>query len=155
MVVGVTMAKLNNILDDLRVLLMGGDAGTQDELCKALESKGHEVNQSKVSRLLRKVGAIKTKNEDGAVVYALPWEPAPPTLDNTISSLLVGISANEAQIIITSSPGSAQLIARILDFHREKLGILGTIAGDDTILVIPNSIHRTEECLKEIKYLLF
>ncbi len=143
-----------NLLDDLRDLLTSGQSKNQEVICNTLMTKGHDVNQSKVSRMLRKIGAIKTKNEMGQIVYALPWEPAPPTPDSLLGSLLIDISANECHVLITTSPGAAQLLARMLDFHKEKINILGTIAGDDTILVIPSSITQTQSCLKKIKSLL-
>ena len=67
------------LVDDLRRLLIEGKVATQEDVCAALESLGHPVNQSKVSRLLRKIGAVKSKNEQGQIVYRLPLEPAPPT----------------------------------------------------------------------------
>ena len=51
--------------DDLRQLLIEGKVTTQEDLCSALETIGHTINQSKISRLLRKIGAVKSKNEQG------------------------------------------------------------------------------------------
>jgi transcriptional regulator of arginine metabolism len=144
-----------SISDDLRSLLSEGKVTTQEDICLALEKLGHAVNQSKISRLLRKVGAVKSKNELGEIVYRLPMEPAPPTLDSQLSSLLIDVIANETTIIITTSPGSAQLIARILDYHKNKLDILGTIAGDDTLFVAPRQIATIDEVVKHIRELLF
>ena len=142
------------LLDDLRILLTKGKVTTQEEICSSLENLGHPINQSKVSRLLRKVGAIKTKNENGQIVYRLPQEPAPPILSDQLSSLIIDITNNETTIIVYTSPGSAQLIARVLDYHKEKLQILGTIAGDDAIFIAPKSIKTINTSIDEIRSLL-
>lgn len=141
--------------DDLRELLLEGKVATQDDICAALESLGHVVNQSKVSRLLRKIGAVKSKNEQGQIVYRLPLEPAPPTTSSQLSDLIIDVVANEVTIIVYSSPGSAQLIARILDYHKQEIQILGTLAGDDAVFIAPKSIKTIDNSLKAIKKLLF
>ena len=141
--------------DDLRQLLIEGKVTTQEDLCSALETIGHTINQSKISRLLRKIGAVKSKNEQGQIVYRLPIEPAPPTTSSQLSSLIMDVVANEVTIIVTMSPGSAQLIGRILDHHKKHLQVLATIAGDDTIIVVPTSIKTIDYSVKEIRKLLF
>ncbi len=141
--------------DDLRKLLHEGTVGTQEEICAGLEALGHIINQSKVSRLLRKIGAVKSKNERGEIVYHLPFEPAPPTISNQLSDLIVDVASNEVTIIVYTSPGSAQLIARILDYHKDQIQIIGTLAGDDSIFVAPKSIKNIAHSVKEIRKLLF
>lgn len=148
------MAHKNTLTEDLRKLLLEGKVTTQENLCDSLEKLGHSVNQSKVSRLLRKIGAVKSKNEQGQIVYRLPHEPAPPTIADQLSTLLIDAVANETTVIVTTSPGSAQLIARVLDYHKKRLGILGTIAGDDTVFIAPVSIKKIKEVVAAIKKLL-
>lgn len=143
------------ILEDLRELLLAGTVTTQEGICDALESMGHPINQSKVSRMLRKLGAVKAKNESGQIVYRLPREPAPPTPRSELGSCIIDIVANETSIIVNTSPGSAQLIARLLDHNRTKAEILGTIAGDDTILILPLSNKTIVNTLVHVKGLLF
>lgn len=145
----------NDIVEDLRQLLLSGSASTQDEICQALAARGHEVNQSKVSRTLRKLGAVKGKNERGEIVYRIPFEPAPPTLNDNIASLILALNHNENLLVVTTSPGAAQLVARIVDYHNKSLGVLATIAGDDTVLVIPSSIKQIDACLHALQHLLF
>ena len=144
----------STITHALQELLLAGLSTTQDELCSQLTAQGFEVNQSKISRLLRKMGAIKTKNENNQVVYCLPKEPAPPSNMRTLGNLVINIAHNEMVIILHTSPGSASLIARMLDYNHEKAGILGTLAGDDTVLVLPQSISTIENTLHNIKLLL-
>lgn len=140
-----------DLLNDLKTLLLAGSAATQEELCSALEKKGHEVNQSKISRLLHKIGAVKIMNERKQIVYSLPRDPAPPTSKNLFSQLIVNVRCNESLIVIHTNPGSASMIGRVLDHHRDDLFILGTVAGDDTVFITPLSIKKIAHCLQAIQ----
>ena len=143
-----------SLTDTLRGLLIEGQTSTQEELCLALELRGFKVNQSTVSRLLRKIKAIKVENEKGESVYSLPREPAPPSITPALRSLIIDVAANESVVVIFTSPGSASMIARILDYKQPTSEVLGTIAGDDTIFVVPKSIHNIRKLYKEVKALL-
>jgi transcriptional regulator of arginine metabolism len=140
----------SGLLTSLTTILQAGTAGTQDEIKKALEKQGHEVNQSKISRALRKMGAIKIMNEQRQIIYALPKEPALPHSKNVLSQLIVSIDANEHLIVISTNPGSASLIARFLDHHRTELNILGTVAGDDALFVAPKSVKQLADTVRLI-----
>lgn len=142
------------LINALKALLTQRTASTQEEICLALEKQGFDINQSKVSRTLRKIGAIKVTNSQGQIIYSLPREPAPPTMNTPISDLVTGIACNETLIVITTSPGSASMVARVLDYEQITTGILGTIAGDDTIFVAPKSTKETQKLLLEITKLL-
>lgn len=146
--------KSQDLFDALRALLMGRKANSQEAICRALEKQGYEINQSKVSRLLRKIGAIKVLDSQGQVVYSLPREPGPPTMNTPLRQLILDVVANEMMVVIFTSPGSASMVARMLDYHLAAAGILGTIAGDDTIFVTPKSIKETQKVAEKIKNLL-
>lgn len=137
------------ILDDLRRVLLHGGNTTQEAIVLALEGKGHRVNQSKISRLLRKINAIKTKNDQGAMVYCLPHDAEAPPINASLGDLVIDIVANESMIVIKTSPGAASLIARVVD--HKKCQVLGTIAGDDAIFVAPESIKTIEQSIDLIR----
>lgn len=146
--------KNQSLIECFRELLSKGNARTQEDLKISLQKKGFEVNQTKVSRLLRKLRAIKTSGSEGQVVYQLPLESDPPLKGSSIEELVTDISLNEIMIVIRTSPGSASLIARVIDHSTEKLDCMGTVAGDDTIFVVPKSIKTIEKTFKAIKNLL-
>ncbi len=129
----------------LRDILMEGKAGTQADIQQALEKKGHSISQSKISRLLHQVGAVKLIDSDGKTHYRLPHETGLiHELTNIHEKTLVrqwvlDVIANETLIIIHTTPGAASMVARIIDQHRINLHILGTIAGDDTIFIAPKN----------------
>lgn len=146
--------KSKSLLKTLRDLLATESVGTQEEIKAALKKMDIDANQSKISRSLHKLGAIKIKNQTGDVVYRLPKEPAPPTSRSALANLIIEIIANEFLIMVHTSPGSASLIARMLDHHQKQLNILGTVAGDDSIIVIPKSVTEISHVISAIKLLL-
>lgn len=146
--------KNQKLLEDIRNLLRTNTATTQEEIKERLEKIGFEINQSKISRMLRKLGAIKTTNDDNQVVYSLPREPAPPPTSSPLKNLVIDIQYNESLIVIATVPGSASLIARLIDHHLNKLELLGTIAGDDTIFVVPKSIKEIPSIAKTLNKFL-
>lgn len=149
------MSKQNQtLIEALRSLLAEGTVSTHETLRKKLEQLGFLVNQSKISRLLHKIGAVKTIGNQGEIVYQIPWEPEPPKRGSTLEHLVLDITQNEILIVVRTSPGAASMIARMLDHSAEQIGSLGTVAGDDTIFVVPRSIKTIEVTLKEVKHLL-
>jgi transcriptional regulator of arginine metabolism len=145
---------LTNIKESLRELLLQGTASSQHELEEQLTKLGHKVNQSKISRLLKKLNAIKVQDILGKVRYSLPKEPAPPSTSSSISNLIIDIVCNESLIVVHTNPGSASLIARVLDQKSGEIGILGSVAGDDTIFIAPLSIKKISSVTQTIKNLL-
>lgn len=142
-------------MEALRKLLsadVNNTFGTQDELCEQLRQAGFEATQSTVSRALRKLGAIKATDETGRTVYRLPGTVAntpPPIPASALSDLVSNIASNGSIVVIHTTPGSASLVARHLDHYRPN-GILGTIAGDDTIFVAPAPNHAVSETIEAI-----
>jgi transcriptional regulator of arginine metabolism len=142
------------LAEALKTLLLGREASTQESICSVLEKYGFEVNQSKVSRLLRKIGAVKIVNAHGQTIYSLPREPAPPTMNTQLRDLILDVVSNETLVVIFTSPGSASMVARILDYTQITTEVLGTVAGDDTIFVAPKSVKEIKKLHEEIKNLL-
>ena len=135
----------------LKSLIREGEASTQEELCEALRNKKFDVTQSTVSRDLRRIGAMKTTNAEGEVVYVLPDDVIRSRVQTPLDGLLTEIVANESMIVVHTTPGSASLVARHLDNLRSSLLILGTLAGDDTIFVVPESVKKISATVKKIK----
>lgn len=139
-------------LEALKKLLLEGSGGTQEELVEALLRKKFSVTQSTISRDLRRLGAIKVNTPEGKTVYRLSQEQLslPISNSNGLRDLLVSIDHNDAMIVIHTSPGSASLVARHLDMMKQTLGLLGTIAGDDTIFVAPARTKKIQSTVDAI-----
>ncbi|WP_423062437.1 transcriptional regulator ArgR [Candidiatus Paracoxiella cheracis] len=148
------MTSKENLPEAVKSLIKKGLVGTQEEIVDILTREGYDVNQSKISRLLRKLLAVKIKNDRGETIYTLPKEPIPPSTKTPLTHLVLDIAANENLVVIQTSPGSASLIARMLDYHETNTNILATIAGDNTIFVAPKSANQIKKTLEEVKRLL-
>lgn len=137
-------------LELLKKLLNQNNLSTQVELQNQLEKHGLKVNQSTISRDLRKLGTVKIVNQQGETVYRLSPEKTSPIGAASLSDLIIEIKNNHSLIVIQTTPGSASLLARHLDQTRPT-GILGTIAGDDTIFVAFASNREAKSVIKEIE----
>ncbi|MGL4473180.1 MAG: transcriptional regulator ArgR [Shewanella sp.] len=128
--------------------------GSQSEIVHALQAEGFtNINQSKVSRMLSKFGAVRTRNAKQEMVYCLPAELGVPTAGSPLKNLVLDVDHNQAMIVVKTSPGAAQLIARLLDSMGKSEGILGTIAGDDTIFISPSNIKHIDATLETVRSL--
>lgn len=143
-----------SLIDAIKALLQAGAVSTQEDIKQALAKQGIVVNQSKISRLLRKINAVKMVNDQGDAVYSLTREPLPPSTNSRLARLILDISANEVMIVIRTNPGSASVIAHLLDHQYQELQVLGTVAGDDTLFVVPKSTQQIPQVLAAIKKLL-
>ncbi len=144
----------NNLRASLKDLINNKSISTQKSLCDELNNLGFNVNQSTISRLLRNIGAIKTKDLNGQIIYCLPKESTPPPTETQLSNLVINIQKNETMVVIHTSPGGAQLISRILDHNLAVIHAIGIISGDDTIFVCPESIENTAACHREVNHIL-
>lgn len=117
-------------------LLARGPVHSQAELAERLESAGQVANQATLSRDLRALGVVK-----GARGYALAPAGAPPPEDGAARLLQAlgqyfrGALAAQNQVLIRTPPGGAQPLAAALDDAPPE-GVLGTLGGEDTVLVI-------------------
>lgn len=129
--------------------------GSQGQLAEALSEQGFtNMSQAKISRLLSKLGAVKMRNANEQVVYILPDELAIPKSKQAIQSVVMSVKNNGTQIIVKTGIGGAPLISRMLDSMGESAGILGTLAGDDTIFIAPNNVKEINKITEDIKLLL-
>ena len=138
-------------MNALRTLLTEGQISTQEELVRELRNQQFVVTQSTISRDLSRLGAVKARDASGRIVYRLPEDASAPTAMPTsdLKGLLVNVQHNGSLIVIQTTPGSASLVAHQLDKTKPE-GILGTIAGDDTIFVAPSSLKRIGETIQAI-----
>lgn len=147
-------AKQEALIQAFKDLLKQEQFGSQGDIVNALKSQGFDnISQSKVSRLLSKFGAVRTRNARQEMVYCLPAELGVPTAKSPLKQLVLDIEHNDVMIIIRTSPGAAQLIARLLDSLSKSDGVLGTIAGDDTIFIAPTSVKEIKSTIVKLEQL--
>lgn len=121
-------------------LLEEHDVASQQVLVELLAADGVTATQATVSRDLEDLGAIKVRVRNGDSVYAIPELPteqvAPEDhLRRVFGEWVVEVAHSANLVVLRTPPGSAHVVASALD--RSSLdGVLGTVAGDDTILVV-------------------
>jgi transcriptional regulator of arginine metabolism len=115
---------------------------SQNELARLLEQVGVAVTQATLSRDLEELGAVKVRGESGALVYAVPdrhdgvlAEGGSGRLARLCEELLISAEASANLVVVKTPPGGAQLLASAVD-RAGWPAVLGTVAGDDTVLVI-------------------
>ncbi len=116
------------------------DIKSQRELVDILSSEGFKVSQTTVSRDIKELGLIKVRKLNGVIAYAEPNSVGDRAgSDRALASLApqVLISAETAYnlLVLKTSPGNAQGLAWAID-SAQIGGIAGTVAGDDTIIVV-------------------
>ncbi|AWB66854.1 ArgR family transcriptional regulator [Saccharobesus litoralis] len=147
-------SKQDALVKAFKSVLKEESFSSQGEIVNALKDLGFDnISQSKVSRMLSKFGAVRTRNAKQEMVYCLPPELGIPTAQSPLKHLVLDIVHNKVMIIIHTSPGAAQLIARMLDSLSPHDGVLGTIAGDDTIFIAPTDIDKIDDTLNMIEEL--
>ncbi|MDV7105625.1 transcriptional regulator ArgR [Vibrio sp. TH_r3] len=143
--------KQDNLVKAFKAILKEERFGSQGEIVDALRIEGFDnINQSKVSRMLTKFGAVRTRNAKMEMVYCLPAELGVPTTSSPLRELVLDIDYNNAIVVIHTGPGAAQLIARLLDSLGKSEGILGVVAGDDTIFITPTITVTTKQLFNSV-----
>jgi len=114
---------------------------SQNELVGLLAALGQPATQATVSRDLDELGAVKVRR-NGRIVYALPSEPwAGPSegsgdaLGRLLAGSVGGMEASGNLVVVHTAPGHAGMVASAIDSAPVD-GVAGTVAGDDTILVV-------------------
>ncbi len=120
---------------------------SQEQLRQLLDAEGIEVTQATLSRDLRDLRLVKVTDAEGTVRYAPPPEGdvLHPPLEQLLATLLVSLDGVGNLLVLRTPAGSANAIASAIDRQRWK-EVLGTIAGDDTLLIIARS-ERTRQVL--------
>ena len=119
--------------------LAARSVGDHSELVEFLAVEGVEASQASVSRDLDELGAVKLR-AGGRTVYAIPeiaTQRAIPieTLRRVCGDWVVGAEHSDNLVVLTTPPGSAHVVASAID-RSDSTDVIGTVAGDDTILVI-------------------
>ncbi|WP_093229663.1 transcriptional regulator AhrC/ArgR [Thermoflavimicrobium dichotomicum] len=134
----------------IREIIASKDIETQDELVDELKKAGYNVTQATVSRDIKELQLVKVPTNYGTYKYSLPAEPvdrrynSPQKLKRMLQESFVGLNHAENLIVIKTLPGNAQAVAALID-NLDWEEIIGTLAGDDTILVVCSSKEITEE----------
>jgi transcriptional regulator of arginine metabolism len=144
----------------LRRLLRESVVRTQEDLAGRLTEEGHPVSQATVSRDLAAIGAGKATGVTGETLYCLPDvetaddDPGTGILRRRLQSFVLGMDSSLNITVVRTQPSTAPSVAAALDATSLE-GVLGTVAGDDTIIVVNRDpgggaalAHRLGQILK-------
>ncbi|MHB1488292.1 MAG: arginine repressor [Acidimicrobiales bacterium] len=126
--------------DRIAIILSENQVSSQAQLVALLAAAGVEATQATVSRDLEEMGAVKVRLGGGESNYAipeLPWDQVVPPdhLKRVMGEWVVEVSHSANLVILRTPPGSAHVVASALD-RAGVHGVLGTVAGDDTVMVV-------------------
>jgi transcriptional regulator of arginine metabolism len=112
---------------------------SQHEIQEHLAVLGYEATQSTISRDLEELGLVRIRDTAGHLKYGWPNDTAAlgaaSRLRTLLSEFLVSVDSSSNLVVVKTTPGAANAVADVLD-RAGVDGVLGTIAGDDTVLVI-------------------
>jgi transcriptional regulator of arginine metabolism len=137
-------------------LVEAGVVHSQSDLVDLLNGIGFEVTQATASRDLEEIGALRGRGRNGATVYQLPVGGS-ESLARVISlptALILSVESSGNLAVVSTPPGGAQLLASALDRasrHGDLASVIGTIAGDDTVLVISRKSDGGSALAKQLR----
>jgi len=143
-------------LTTIAQMLSGRRFSSQEELAEGLSRAGIEVAQATLSRDLRSLGVAKRSGGDGSSWYELPT-PATEALDRGRQMLDLKIFVNETRVaqnlaVVKTPPGHASAVARAIDLTGFE-GLMGTVAGDDTVLCVLEDLSSAKRFRKQLDLL--
>lgn len=134
----------------IREIIANNDIETQDELVDELRSSGYNVTQATVSRDIKELHLVKVPLSDGRYKYSLPADQRfnpQKKLKRAMMDAFVSINSAGHLLVMKCLPGNAMAIGALID-HLDWDEILGTICGDDTMLIICRTQEDTETITK-------
>ncbi len=132
-------------------VVKAGVVHSRSDLVKLLKKAGFDVTQATASRDLEELGAVRSRNDSGELIYQLGT-----TADGSIarsmplpSDLILSVESSGNLAVVRTPPGGAQFLASSLD-NAGLENIIGTIAGDDTVLVVSKKATGGADLAKEL-----
>ena len=131
--------------------IQAGLVHSQSDLVVLLKRAGYKVTQATASRDLEEIGAIRARNAVGESTYEIRESSDDAIVRSTPvpSQLILSVDHSANLAVIHTPPGAAQFLASSLD-HANLTGVIGTIAGDDTIILVSKKATGGANLAKEL-----
>lgn len=146
------MQKVSRLIA-IEKILTAGEISSQEELILKLKREGISCTQATLSRNLRQLGVMKVPDGKGGYRYSLSGTALKPAIAGlNIISVIRNMIDSNSMIVLKTAPGHANSVAVVID-NSDRFEIAGTIAGDDTLLVIPRNnitLSDVHTCLEII-----
>lgn len=140
----------------IRMLIREGQISTQDELIKKLREKGYDVTQATVSRDIKELKLIKKVGPNGKSIYCLNTDTegiGSAKYNAILSEAIVSVDFAENIVVIKTHSGMAGAAAAAID-ATDSEGVVGTLAGDDTIFVLCRDREQVRSFYENVSRLL-
>jgi len=141
----------------IREIIAHHPVGTQEELAAALRRQGLAVTQATVSRDIKRLGLVKVTMGDGHSRYVVPDRPSPVDvlrrLRHAVTEFVLSVDAGEDLVVVHTLAGRANAVGAAIDEMRWD-DVVGTVAGDDTILVVPRRRAVRDHLLLRLRRLI-
>ena len=125
---------------------------SQEELAEYLRERGIEVTQATLSRDLAEMNVMRIRAGE-RLQYALRTDETEQSIKSLVWKEMLSAESNETVVIIRTLPGRASGVAMFIDSLRNP-SVLATIAGDDTVLVLPASTNKIRATIRFVRELL-
>ena len=136
----------------IRALVQEHRVASQEQLRELLVDRGFDVTQATLSRDIRELRLVKMPDQEGSTFYQIPDTDQRPALARLLPTLFIGAEGTGNLLVVKTLAGGAQAVSEALDWE-EWPEVLGTLAGDDTILVIVRDPARMDTVQKRLENL--
>ncbi len=133
----------------IKEIIAARPVASQDELRQELRRRGCKVTQATLSRDLQELGVMRVPSDMG-MRYALQPLSEMRVLRPLVGAEVLAIVASECLVVVKTLPGAASTVGEYVDMDNSP-DIIGTVAGDNTLLVIPASHRRTSAVVTYLK----
>lgn len=136
----------------IKEIITTQEIGSQEELTKILNDDGFDTTQATLSRDLHELGIVRIPSENG-FRYVFHQDQMEQSLKPLMAMEIINVFHNESTIVVKTLPGRAQGVAIYFDRWKDS-HVIGTVAGDDTILIVPDRHENVELIIGKIKDLM-
>lgn len=136
----------------IKNLILSQEISNQTQLQKVLKQQKIKVTQATLSRDLTELGIARVPTPHGHI-YKINSGGMEQTFNRRIADEIISIKNNECIIVVTTYAGRAQGVAEYIDRLAYR-DIIGTLAGDNTIIIVPNSIKKINDTIKKLKTII-
>lgn len=132
-------------------LIQSGLIHSQTDLVTQLKKSGFRVTQTTASRDLEEIGAVRGRDVHGESIYQIRGtsDDALSRVNPVPSKLILSVDHSANLAVVHTPPGAAQFVASSLD-HANLTGVIGTLAGDDTIILVSKKSAGGAQLAKEL-----
>lgn len=136
----------------IKQILMNSVISSQEECTQLLQNEGITVTQATLSRDFSELGVVRIMTEEG-LRYVLDVNESGKRISQLIGFEILLVENNESMVVIRTLAGRASGVAHFID-RLNKKEILGTVAGDDTVLVIPDTVRHIQKIVGLIREIM-